>query len=87
MKPIEEGCLAIVTYGHPENVGKEVRVGKVIGTAELIIGDDIWEVDTPMVTKNKKGMQFERFLQRECYMVRIDGYNEPIKERELEYVE
>lgn len=47
LKPIEEGCLALVYNSIvPINNGKVVRVGKFLGTIEGWWGDDFWETDT-----------------------------------------
>jgi len=45
MKPIEEGCTAIVTDSFlPENIGKIVRVGKYIGKVDSFEDENQWEV-------------------------------------------
>lgn len=53
MKPIEEGCMAVIVgtkqkEGNRNNVGKIVNVGKFIG---YIPGfrEDLWEVDIPIL--------------------------------------
>ena len=88
MKPIEEGCLAVVTggslgrvvNGNP-NTGKVVTVGKFIGKPSFCTLDiDCWEVSPPLQWKS--GM---RGLFSEKYLLRIDGYEETEKsEQEAE---
>jgi hypothetical protein len=72
---IEKGCLAIVVNSsRSENLGKVVTVGNFIGKIEGILGEDAWEVDTPMVTKFGKIIHH----QRESYLMRIDSYNQDV---------
>lgn len=50
MKPIEEGCLAIVIgSGVNENNGICVTVGKFLGKKKNFRAERLWEVDKPLV--------------------------------------
>lgn len=85
MKPIEEGCLAMVVKSHGDgsNYGKVGRVGKFIGGSSRLSYKDVWEFDAPQITTTRKIV----YLQREAYLMRIDGYEEEIKETALEEIE
>lgn len=55
MKPIENGCTAIVIGAVPENMGLVVTVGDFIGEKTTATPTDIWEVDKPLLWTNTNG--------------------------------
>lgn len=87
MKPIEEGCLAIL-INCPKQAGKVVTVGKYLGEpAIMVAGNQHWEVDCSISYGG--GLRPTRFTNSadEFYLMRIDGeeFEKEIEtERELE---
>lgn len=69
MKPIEEGCRAVIVKSRAGNEGTVVTVLRYIGKIDGWGGDDRWEIDTPL--KNTLGAQPECHV-RECCLKRID---------------
>lgn len=72
MKPIEEGCLAIIVKGaqnpkYETNIGKVVTVGKFIGDKKGF-QPDLWEVDISI--QYESGAKYN--LCPEYTMERID---------------
>jgi len=53
VKPIKEGCLALIIHTFSINSGV-VTVGKYIGKIPGCYGDDYWEVDRPMFSHDGK---------------------------------
>ena len=87
MKPIEEGCLAIL-INCPKQSGKVVTVGKYLGAPVIMVGGcRHWEVDCSI--SYGRFLRPKRFTNSidEFYLMRIDGeeFEEEI-ERELEEV-
>jgi len=68
MKPIEEGCLALIIVDDGANSGT-VTVGRFIGKPDLAFDDsDYWEVDRPMMFSDGKTYCY----LRESHLMRID---------------
>ena len=73
MKPIEEGCLALIIHSVAGNSGV-VKVGKFIGMCGFDIGEDYWEVDRPMKCYYLNGSEAPAsYTNREINLMRIDG--------------
>jgi len=77
MKPIEEGCIAVVHGAGAVNNG-EVEVGKFIGCCDAFDPryNDLWEVDREMVMfKYENGSREKVYVKIMAgrYMTRIDG--------------
>ena len=102
MLPIEEGCRAVVIGSwYPGNLGKEVIVGKYIGTLPFPAmsnegnvwypkyREGWWEVDRPLQIAYKDGRKGEGTIDmtRECHLMRIDGHIEDEEIREVEELE
>lgn len=69
-KPIEPGCLALITYSHAGNTGKVVRVIKYLGEVEGFWSTpDRWEIDTWINTSDGMGCNHHP----EQWLMRIDG--------------
>lgn len=88
LKPIEEGCTAVVTYSreHPEIIGTELHVGTrtpPIGFAKDV--GVVWKVDKPMPWSSKDKGSYLDYIWPERYMVRIDGgsFEEEEKEQDI----
>jgi len=75
MKPIEEGCLALIINSQLGNSGI-VTVGKFIGRNSIHYNNDLWEVDRQIkytqIHKNKTTEGFGYFAP-EANLLRIDG--------------
>lgn len=85
MKPIEEGCLAMIIRSVAGNDGKIVRVGKFVGEAPLsawLRGNDNWEVDPPITASHG----FVVSYVRECQLMRIDSDEESNEQFEAEEI-
>ena len=76
MEPIEEGCLAVIIRSYAGNAGKEVTVGKFIGGVPGFRHTDIWEVDIFLDTIFGERVQH----CPESNLLRIDGYEETVKD-------
>ena len=73
MKPIEEGCLAMVVNStRPENLGKVGTVGKFLGAVPGFRSNENWEFSTPITSMH--GYSVRHF--RGDWLMRIDGYEE-----------
>jgi len=73
MKPIKEGCTALITHSRAGNFGT-VIVGKFIGVIAGFRGDDYWEVDRYMKGVYKNGKEAPGdYNNREKNLMRIDG--------------
>ncbi len=86
MKPIEEGCTAIVV-GPPEspNTGKIVKVLRFIGKEPnstnshgiVVCGyDDVWEVDQEMAWQTTSGVLSLKNRMTEKRLQRLDDTDE-----------
>lgn len=84
LKPIEEGCLALIIKSVVGNSGV-VRVGRFLGCTYHDYGDDNWEVDKPMKYRLENGYIGVDFINQGKNMMRIDG-GEFEDERETEKV-
>jgi hypothetical protein len=64
MKPIEEGCRAVICKGVYK--GMIVRVGRYIGVIPNYKGKDVWEIDKPVKTTHNRTVYFKNgdYLQR-----------------------
>ena len=85
MKPIEPGCLAVVTYSAKgAAVGKELTPLHYIGQYPGYRGDDYWLVDRAFPYVDEFGERVEDGVKiwRESWMMRIDGHE--IEETEQE---
>ena len=91
MKPIEEGCLAMVINSLiDENNGLCVTVGKFLGDKKNIKEERLWEVDRPLIYRVlHNGIQIgtneEYFCPERC-LIRLDDFDEEIEkivDREL----
>lgn len=91
MKPIEEGCLAVIVRSSvPENIGKSVRVGKFVGTPPVEESENVvwdgeglwWEIDRSIISNYGDHV----YYAREDYLIRIDGLDETIDEQMEETV-
>lgn len=65
MSKLEPGCKAIIIDGeqnldHETNIGKIVTVIGFIGKIAHCDGDDLWEVDKPMIGSLGGSMYFNR---------------------------
>lgn len=82
MKPIEEGCRAII-INLPKSRGS-VTVLKFLGKVKPFSGDDRWAVDRKI--NKEHGFPPEAHI-REKWLMRIDGYDNKAesesKEKEL----
>lgn len=77
MKPIEEGCIAIVHGAGSCNYG-EVTVGRFIGCCDAFDPryNDLWEVDREMVMYEDGFFRMEKRyvkIMAGRHMTRIDG--------------
>lgn len=93
IRPLEPGCLAIITKGHPENIGAEVTCKKFMGQVfNDIDGDtkEYWAVDArePIICNDvytgKRVREKKLCIEKSC-LLRIDGYKETEKEQEREH--
>jgi len=85
MKPIEEGCLALVIKSTAGNEGKSVTVGKFLGYVPWYLDSDRWEVDRPMnCVYRGKIKDIKCYHLSENQLMRIDG-EEFEKEHDLEH--
>ncbi len=83
MKPIEEGCLALIIQTEAGNSGV-VRVGKFLGFRAGSLDTDYWEVNRPMkFIWNESSSAPAQYSNREVNLMRIDG-KEFEKDREQE---
>lgn len=89
MKPIEEGCLALVVNGHPKNIGKTVTVGKHLGQPEDTQSDygDWWEISDLLILFKEVQSEFMSGYEEvkvrmypEAGLMCIDGYEESKQE-------
>lgn len=85
LKPIEPGCLALITQSYAGNAGRVVRVVKFLGAVEDFKDDrDRWQIDTWI--KTTWGESCNHHPER--YLMRIDGEDfsheeEEVKEKEM----
>ena len=70
MKPIEAGCLAVITRGLYS--GSEVTVLKYIGRLDYYLHHNRWEVNK--VLTDTIGRQINHIP--EDWLLRVDGYEE-----------
>jgi len=85
MKPIEEGCLAIIVNDEDQiNNGKIVRVGKFLGKVTCWSRARHWAVDRDIIYPKFIPPLVEKHVD-EFYLMRIDG-EEFEDERETEKV-
>lgn len=83
-KPIEPGCLAMITHSHAGNTGKVVRVIKYIGEVDgFWFTPDRWEIDTWINTSDGMGCNHHP----EQWLMRIDGENFSHETEEEEILE
>ncbi len=80
MKPIVQGCLAMIIKSWAGNEGKVVKVGKYMGfNPEDLSVNDYWEVEGELnavyinFLGNKVGNTKCSAVQESC-MIRVDGY-------------
>ena len=81
MKPIEEGCLAVITRSVVVvgNEGRVVTVGRYLGRQDgWETPDDHWAVDKPLMSK----LGIPTYHAPEAYLLRIDGHEETEDERQ-----
>lgn len=74
MKPIEEGCLAIIINSIAGNNGICVTVGKFIGELPDYEYPDLWEVDKALKSIDGWGVTYEGDrMCAERQLLRVDG--------------
>lgn len=81
LKPIEEGCLAVIVGGHPEYQGRTVTVGKYLGASCHDNYPDHWIISIT-------GSNGHEMSGPEKALLRIDDYQqtkEQTKEKELQH--
>lgn len=81
MKPIEKGCLALIVHSKAGHAGKTVTVGSYLGAVKGWYPDGRWEIDREVAGTNG---EMKRHYPGK-WLMRIDGYKEETKERELEH--
>ena len=81
MKPIETGCLAIISWStFPENVGKTIEVGKF--AAYTSKWGRCWWGHCSSPIKGTFGVQpSSNFIYPEQHLLRIDGHEETEDEK------
>ena len=90
IKPIVEGCRAIVINSRAGNNGKEVVVGKFIGSKKDFLANDIWEVDRLLRTRWESLSDpdlGEGIGEHSCsasLLLRIDDYEPSDEEKEAD---
>lgn len=93
LKPIEEGCLAVIYNDECGNNGTVVTCIKYVGEREDDWDIDLWEVDTMLKYYyfDEQGNRGERSPD-DCYasektLMRIDGGEFEEESEELVYIE
>lgn len=67
MKPIEEGCTAIIVDGRVEsNIGKIVTVGRFIGRKNGFEAHDLWKINKSLlhIFGDRHFMCSEKLMER-----------------------
>lgn len=78
--PIVPGCKAVIINSVMGHNGKEVVVGKFLGSVSKCIGKDRWEINT--YVESNLGIMINHV--QESQLMRIDGNEELFKAEEIE---